>query len=311
MTFDLTPFRKVYPFTSRYATIGGHQYHYVDEGQGPPVVLVHGNPTWSFCYRNIIADLRCDHRVIAMDHVGCGLSDKPSRKNYAYTLKQRIDDLEAFLDSVRLSDPVTLVMHDWGGMIAMGWALRHIDRVRRVVVMNTAAFLLPAGKRLPLRLRVIRNGGPIGALLVQGLNGFVRGAVKFGTYAPLPSKARRGYLAPYDSWRHRVANLEFVRDIPLGPNHRSYAVAKWIDDHLHQLRSVPMLILWGRRDFVFDDHFLDQWRQRFPQAEVCAFDDAGHYVMEDKTDETVLRIRKFLTDPGVESPSDRAAGAMA
>ena len=295
MTDKPDRWRSIYPFTSRYAPLDGLRCHYVDEGRGEPVVMVHGNPTWSFCFRDLIADLRRDHRVIAMDHVGCGLSDKPPLRSYPYTLSRRIDDLEALLDTLGLDDRVTLVVHDWGGMIGLGWALRHVERIRRLVVMNTAAFLLPAGKRLPLRLQVIRRGGPLAALLVQGLNGFVRGAVRFGAYRPLPSRVRRGYLAPYDTWANRIAALQFVRDIPLRPSHPTYATARWLDDHLHQLRDKPLLLLWGRRDFVFDDAFLDEWRRRFPHADVHVYDDAGHYVMEDARDRVIEQVRAFVT----------------
>lgn len=295
MTFDIAPFRKVFPFASKFASIGGHRIHYVDEGAGAPVVFVHGNPAWSFCFRELMADLRGDHRVIAMDHVGCGLSDKPGLGAYPYTLKRRIDDLDALLESIDLPGGVTLVVHDWGGMIGLGWALRHVEKVRRIVIMNTAAFLLPAGKRLPLTLRIVRDGGPLAALLVQGMNGFTRGAVAMGVVTPMPSKVRRGYLAPYDTWRHRIATLQFVRDIPLRPSHRSFATAKWIDDHLDDLHGTSMMILWGRRDFVFDDAFLDEWRRRFPDADVHAFDDAGHYVMEDAIDAVKPLVRSFVT----------------
>lgn len=295
MTFDIAPFLRVYPFASKFATIGGHRVHYIDEGAGEPIVFVHGNPAWSFCFRELITDLRSDHRVIAMDHVGCGLSDKPGLDAYPYTLQRRIDDLESLLDSINAPRGVTLVVHDWGGMIGLGWALRHVDKVRRIVVMNTAAFLLPAGKRLPFALRIVRNGGPLATLLVQGLNGFTRGAVALGAVTRMPSKVRRGYLAPYDTWRHRIATLQFVRDIPIKPSHRSYAAAKWVDDNLDDLHAKPMMILWGRRDFVFDDAFLDEWRRRFPDADVHTFDDAGHYVMEDAIEAVKPLVRSFVT----------------
>src|SRR5437764_2145304 len=157
---------------TRFLHLDGLRYHYVDEGRGDPVVMLHGNPTWSFYFRDLIRDLRSDYRVIAPDHVGMGLSDKPDDSRYEYTLRRRVDDLETLLERTGVGDRVTLVLHDWGGMIGMAWASRHPERVRRLVVLNTAAFRLPPTKRLPLSLRLCRS--PLGPLLVRGLNLFCR-----------------------------------------------------------------------------------------------------------------------------------------
>ncbi len=238
----------LYPFRSRFADVGGLQYHYVDEGSGPPVVAVHGNPTWSLYYRDLVADLRRDHRVIAVDHIGCGPSDKPPKKRYPYTLARRVADLSAVVDGLDLDDPVTLVVHDWGGAIGMGWAVAHPERVAALVVLNTAAFHLPPGKRLPAALRLARSW-PLGELAVRGGNAFARGAARAAvTRGPLPPAVRRAYLAPYDSWAHRVAVAEFVKDIPLRPSDRSYGTVSRIATGLPRLRDVPMLLCWARRD---------------------------------------------------------------
>src|SRR5262249_37712127 len=130
--------------------------HYLDEGSGEPVVMLHGNPTWSFYYRNLILSLRDSYRCVVPDHLGCGLSDKPSEAAYDYSLKSRIDDLEALLNHLGV-DKITLVLHDWGGMIGMGFAARQPDRIRRLIVSNTAAFHLPHSKRFPWSLKLGRN----------------------------------------------------------------------------------------------------------------------------------------------------------
>ena len=294
MTFDLTPFRSLYPFESHWLDLDGLRYHYVDEGSGEPLVCVHGNPTWSFYYREVIKALRCSYRVLAVDHIGCGLSDKPNDSRYAYRLERRIDDFERFLDRLGLTGKVTLVMHDWGGMIGLGAALRRPQRIGRIVLLNTAGFLMPPTKRVPLRLRLVRDLGPPAALLVRGFNAFSWGATYMASRKGLPRQVRRAYRAPYNNWANRIATLRFVQDIPLGAGDPSYEQARRVDQGLHLLRQVPALICWGERDFVFDEHFLTEWRKRLPEAEVHTFPDAGHYCLEDAGDRIIPLLRDFL-----------------
>ncbi|MBN2560780.1 MAG: alpha/beta fold hydrolase [Phycisphaerae bacterium] len=295
MRAKVQAWRDLYPFEGHYLDQHGLRYHYVDEGCGEPVVMVHGNPTWSFHFRELVKALRGSYRCVVPDHIGCGLSDKPGDDRYDYVLERRVDDIEALLDHLGLARGVTLVMHDWGGMIGMACALRRPERVARLIVMNTAAFLMPTDKNLPWRLWALHGRNPLASLLVRGLNLFAWGATFMATAKGLPRDVRRGLTAPYDAWASRIATLRFVQDIPLRPGDRSYNLAKWVDDHLHVLADVPMLICWGERDFVFDRHFLTEWRRRFPKAEVHAFSDAGHYVLEDARDEIVLLVRGFLT----------------
>jgi pimeloyl-ACP methyl ester carboxylesterase len=182
-------------------------------------------------------------------------------------------------------------------MIGCRVACRRPERIARLVILNTAAFLLPAEKKLPLRLAIIRNT-PLGAPLVRGLNAFAWGATRMAVVKPLPRAVRAGYLLPYNSWHNRVATLRFVQDIPLRPHDPSYTAAQWTDEHLHRLKEIPKLICWGARDFVFDDAFLSEWRRRFPDARTQRFADAGHYVLEDAGDRVITMMRGFLsTDP--------------
>ncbi len=255
--------------------------------------MLHGNPTWSFYYRNLVLSLRDSYRTIVPDHIGCGLSDKPNDSRYEYSLRQRVADLETLLDHLELRDNLTLVLHDWGGMIGMAYAHRHPERIKRLVILNTAAFPLPPGKRLPWSLRLCRSS-IFGPLLVRGLNAFNRAAVRYCVSKPLSLEVREGYLAPYDSWQNRIAVLRFVQDIPLAPGDRGFDLVNEVALGLHRFAALPMLICWGERDFVFDRHFLEEWRRRFPAAEVHSFPDAGHYVLEDAGDEILLLIRDFL-----------------
>jgi haloalkane dehalogenase len=267
--------------------------HYVDVGQGHPVVFVHGNPTWSYFFRSLIEGLRHTHRCVAPDHMGMGISSKPDDSQYTYRLKQRIDDLEALIDQVAPGQPVTLVVHDWGGMIGLGWASRHPGRLARLVVLNTAAFLPPAGKKLPWQIRLARNRF-LGPVLVRGLNAFSRGLVWCCPARRLTREVRNNYLGPYYSWATRRAVLRFVQDIPLGPGDPSYGLVREVEEGLGRFRDLPVLICWGRRDFVFDDDFLAGWKERFPRAEVHTFADAGHLVLEDAGDRVVPLVRDFL-----------------
>ncbi len=276
----------LYPFEGKILDLDGLSYHYLDEGTGPPVVMVHGNPTWSFYYRDLVLALRDQYRAVAPDHIGCGRSDKPDDSRYEYTLERRVQDLGALIDSLRC-DQVTLVVHDWGGMIGLTWATQNPERIARLVVLNTSAFALPASKSLSYPIALARTPG-LGPMLVRGLNAFARGAVSFCvTRSPMSPEVAAGYLAPYDSWHNRIAVQRFVEDIPLRHSDRAWPLINETAGKLEKLRSLPMLICWGMKDFVFDVHFLDEFARRFPDAEIHRFDDAGHYILEDARDEVI------------------------
>jgi len=286
--------KKYYPFTGRYLHIDGLRLHYLDEGCGEPVVMLHGNPTWSFYYRDLVLALRDRYRCLVPDHIGCGFSDKPGDDRYEYSLERRVHDLEKLLEHLNIASGITLVLHDWGGMIGMTYAALHPERIRRLVILNTAAFHLPHGKRLPIALRICRDTR-LGALLVRGLNAFSLAASFVGCKRnPLPAKLRRLYRLPYDSWRNRIATLRFVQDIPLRSGDRSYDLVSRTEAGIEALKGVPMAIFWGERDFVFDGSFLAEWERRFPHAEIHRFPDAGHYILEDARDEIVPLISGFL-----------------
>lgn len=286
----------LYPFAPHWFDRGaGLRMHYVDEGpaEGPPVLMLHGNPSWSFYYRNLVKTLRDTHRCLAPDHIGMGLSDKPDDAAYAYTLAQRVDDIGAFVDSLQLHAPLTLVVHDWGGMIGMAWAVRHPEQIARLVILNTAAFPLPASKRLPWPLALTRT--PLGALLVRGFNAFSWTATLVGcTRTAMAHDVADGYTAPYDSWRDRIATLRFVQDIPLQPGAPGFELVQQTAGLLGQFAATPTLIAWGGKDFVFDDHFLRAWRTYLPQARVHYLADAGHYVLEDAAEELLPMIADFV-----------------
>jgi cis-3-alkyl-4-acyloxetan-2-one decarboxylase len=283
-----------YPFTGRTIDRPGGRLHFLDEGAGPPVVMLHGNPTWSFYYRNFVSALRDTHRCIAPDHIGCGLSDKPPTSLYDYSLKSRIDDLEALLDSLNIHEKITLVVQDWGGMIGMGYAARHPERIARIVATNTGCSRLPKAKGFPWSLWLGRNTR-LGEWLILHRNAFCRLAAKWCVRrGPLPPDVRAMYLKPYDSPANRVAVLKFVQTIPLKPSDPGYDIVVGVEESAAKFADVPTLLLWGRKDFVFDRHFLAEWQRLFPHAETRTWPDCGHYLLEDATEEVIMEVKAFF-----------------
>lgn len=285
--------RKLYPFASKFIKLENElSMHYIDEGENSndTLVMLHGNPSWSFYYRRLIEHFRKNHRVIAPDHIGMGLSDKP--QNYNYTLKNHIDNLNKLLGKIlHENEQVTLLVHDWGGAIGMGWAVENCERIKRIVVFNTAAFL---SERIPLRIDICRIPG-FGALAIRGFNAFAGAATSMAVTKPMSPEIKDGFLYPYDNWQNRIATLRFVQDIPLHPGIISYDTMSNIDRKLALLKDKPMLIQWGGKDWCFNDSFYDEWKKRFPEAEVDYYKNAGHYVIEDAYEEIIPKLETFFS----------------
>jgi len=281
--------RELFPFESQSLQVPSGRLHYVDEGPraADPILCLHGNPTWAFHYRRLIAEARPFHRVVAFDHMGMGLSDRPTA--FSYTLADHVKNAVAFVDKLDLRK-ITLVVHDWGGAIGMGLALARPDRIARITVMNTAAFFIP---RLPKRIALCRAGA-LGEFIIRGLNGFARAATTMTTSTPLHPDVKAGYLAPYGSWRRRIGIWNFVRDIPMESGHPSWDTLAGIEKGLATLRK-PLQILWGERDWCFTPLFREEWQRHFPNAYVHKFDDASHYLIEDEPEGVIARIRDFAS----------------
>jgi haloalkane dehalogenase len=282
---------ELYPFSPQSFTMpGGARISYVDEGprRDEAVLMLHGNPTWSFYYRNLIQRLAPAVRCVAPDHIGMGLSDKPQDREY--TLATRIRDIEELVRHLGLRR-VHLVVHDWGGAIGFGWAARNPEKVGRLVITNTAAF---AAARMPLRIAACRMPG-IGPWAVRALNAFAGPATRMAMNRRRLTEAERaGYLFPYRNWASRVAVAEFVRDIPMGSGDRSWPALKEVEAGLSGFVKHPALIVWGGRDFCFDSYFLERWRGILPKAPVVLIPDAGHYVLEDAGEEAITPVAEFL-----------------
>jgi haloalkane dehalogenase len=284
---DLSEIRDIYPFESHYFKVKGYDYHYIDEGEGHPIVMVHGNPTWSFYYRRLISEFSKDHRVIAPDHLGCGLSDKP--QDFPYRLEVHIDHLEDLIMSLNLEN-ITLVMHDWGGAIAMGFALRHPNKIRSLIILNSAAFSM---SRIPLRINLCRIPW-LGEKMVRNANLFCRLATTMAVTKPLAPEVKKGLLLPYDNFENRVGVMKFIEDIPMGPEHPTYELLLEIEHGLWMFRETPVCIMWGMQDWCFTSRFLERWMMYYPQARALFLRNAGHYVLEDAYQDIIPYIRDFL-----------------
>jgi len=293
---ELSPFvREEYPFSSQYFQQfsdgeGKHNQHYLDEGRGPVVLLLHGNPTWSFYFRNLIIRLVAQgFRCIVPDHMGCGLSDKPQK--YTYNLERRISDVERILEHLGIME-FNLVVHDWGGAIGLGLAGRMPEKVIRIAILNSAAF---RSKLMPLSIAFLRIP-LLGEFLIRALNIFAIVAINRAALIPLSPVAREGLLFPYQSWAERIAIWKFVKDIPIDNNHPSYATLLAVEKNLEHLKQKKIGLFWGDCDFCFNHHFYKRWLEFFPLAKKYRYPKAGHYVLEDAGKEIIHDITKFISE---------------
>lgn len=285
--------RGLYPFAPRRFRTPAGELSYLDEGprSDEAVLLVHGNPTWSFFYRDLVLALRDRVRCIVPDHLGCGLSDKP--QDWDYTLPNHVANLRALVASLGLRR-VHLVVHDWGGPIGLGTVLPEPDRLGRVAILNTAAF---ADTVVPWRIRLCR-APLVGELIVRGGNGFAWPATWMAVSRPLPAAVKRGFIFPYDSWANRIATHRFVVDIPSGRGTASDRALAEIESRLAVLRGKETAIFWGGDDFCFNDHYLARWRAVVPDAPVERLDGVGHYLLEDGGPALVARIAAHVGGAG-------------
>ena len=265
--------------------------HYLDEGEGDgsPILLLHGNPTWSFFYRKLILAIREHGRCIAPDHIGCGLSAKPSYPAFGYDLEAHSANVLSLMDNLGI-DRVRLVVHDWGGAIGLAAFRNMPERIEKIVLLNTAAF---PSRDVPIRILLCRFP-VIGSLLVRGLNGFARPATRMAVKQTLAPAIKEGFLFPYDNWKNRVAVWRFVRDIPYEPDHPSMPLLSETEKSLNQYAQTPAMACWGMKDFCFHPGFLEEWEKRWPHLKSHRIEQAGHYLLEDAFEECRSKIEPFL-----------------
>ncbi|MEM8671921.1 MAG: alpha/beta fold hydrolase [Planctomycetota bacterium] len=296
-----------FPYPSQETSVGAFRQTYVDVGEGNHTLLcVHGNPTWSFYYRSVIERFSDRFRVIAIDHVGCGRSDKPARDEFDYCLSAHRDNVVGLIGQLDLQN-VTLVAHDWGGAIGLAALLKQKARFEGIVLLNTGAFPPPY---LPWRIAACRIPF-FGPFAVRGFNAFARAAITMAmSRNRMNEHAKTGLLQPYDSWANRVAIDAFVRDIPMKPSHPTYATLKQLEADLPTLADLPSALIWGMKDWCFRPECLRRFESVWPNAIVTEIADAGHYVLEDATDEVLSAMETFLAmhgDQRVPDPADEVA----
>jgi pimeloyl-ACP methyl ester carboxylesterase len=298
VTDDWT-FEGSWPYEPRWFETADGRMHYVDEGprEAHPVVMLHGNPTWGYLYRNFIpAVIEAGHRAIVPDHLGFGRSDKPARPEL-YAIAEHANRMELLLESLDLQE-ATVVPQDWGGPIGLYWASRHPERCRGLFLLNTYAHRPRAEVRLPLPLKLFRTPG-LGELMVKRLDMFKRvflfraGVVKHERLTPT---VKRAYRAPHPTAASRTPVLVFPREIPSGPTGPVSDLCAEIEQQLElHFRDKPVGIAWAMRDLAFTKEVLEQlWLETFPDAQVLRLPDAGHYLQEDAHEQIVPALLEHL-----------------
>ena len=293
--------REAYPFGSHWLPTASGRVHYVDEGPAEPastLLFVHGNPTWSFHWRRLIDAFRATHRCVAIDHLGCGLSDKPDA---TFRLADRIAHLQQLIDALDL-EHITLVAQDWGGAIGLGAVLDRQERLSRIALFNTGAW---PPEHVPRRIAICKTS-LLGRLALQGANLFSLAAVRMTMNRQrLNPGIAAAYLAPYNNWANRRAVYEFVADIPQQPSHPTYETLAMLEQRLPELANLPILLGWGMQDWCFDPkRCLDRFAGYWPHAEILRVEDAGHWVIEDAPDECLAALQTFVA-AGESQPTDQ------
>jgi haloalkane dehalogenase len=275
-----------YPFKPHYFKCSAGTMHYIDEGQGKPIIMVHGNPDWSFFYRNLVKTLSKHYRCIAIDHIGFGLSDKPL--DWTYLPEEHAKNFSDFITYLDLKD-MTLVVNDWGGPIALCYAVDHAERVDSIVILNTWAW--PVNDDWYYQGFSKFMGGPIGRFLVLRFNFFAKVVLKAG-YADktrLTKEIHEHYLKPLEQPKERKGNWIFPK--------RIIDSGEWLRilwSKIDKISNKPTLILWGLKDIAFREKELKRWVATMSRNEVHTFSDAGHYPQEEKSLEVAKLIEEFL-----------------
>jgi len=281
-----------YTFAPRFLDAGGFRMHYIDEGDGEPVLMLHGDPTWGYLWRNFIPSFSQSKRVVVPDHMGMGKSDAPDTP-YPYLLRHHVANLESLVLSLGLSG-ITLVVHDWGGPVGLGFAVRHPELIKSLVITNTWAFASWPGAPYPKLIEMIRS--PRGEQFVLEKNGYVARAMAGTVNYPekLTDEVMAAYLAPFPTPESRRALLCWSRDIPVNEGDASWGEMKRIEDNLKLFDDIPVLIVWGMLDPVLPPDVLAMWKRIYTRAVVREIPDASHFLQEDRPDALLQAIVEFM-----------------
>jgi haloalkane dehalogenase len=274
---------RLFPVEHKFIDLDGAHIHYVDEGAGETLLLLHGNPTWSFLYRKIIAALKSDYRCVALDYPGYGMSDAP--RGYGFTPREHSMVLERFVDRLGLKD-LTIMVQDWGGPIGLGLAGRRPELVRRLIIGNSFAWPLVGDKNVE-RFSALM-GGPIGRSLTLLFNFVPKVFFARGFAKPISPEVRAMYLAPWRKRSRRLASVIAPRQLI-----KAAPFLREVEASLPRLKDLPALIVWGEKDFAFRDKQRARFEQVFPRHKTVLLPDASHFLQEDAGEDIARAFMAF------------------
>ncbi|RAU82216.1 alpha/beta fold hydrolase [Pontibacter arcticus] len=277
-----------YPFTSHYLALDAGNMHYIDEGEGPVIVMLHGTPSWSFLYRNLIKILSRNYRCIALDLIGYGLSDKP--EDWNYKPRGHAANFEALMDHLQLKD-ITLVVHDFGAPIGFAYAIHHPENVKSIVMLNSWAWSLSKQQTFGKTSKYLV--GPLGKFMHSKLNVSAKALVNelFVGEAELPETIRHHYVKALGNPEDRVHKLPCAREL--------VGITKWYDElwrERKKIQNIPTLILWGGRDKLISQGDLQRWKAFFHECYVIQFEESGHFLQEENAEEVTSYISNFIKE---------------
>ncbi|MCX6180401.1 MAG: alpha/beta fold hydrolase [Bacteroidetes bacterium] len=275
-----------YPFTSRYFAVNGQQMHYIDEGQGDVILFVHGTPSWSFDFRNIIKELKKQYRCIAIDHIGFGLSDKPEHYDYSTINHSKL--LEQFVVEKNLEN-FTLVVHDFGGPIGLNMAMQQAGRIKNMVILNSWLWSSANDEDFMKLSKILRS--PLLPFLYRYLNFSPRFILpqSFGD-KKLSAKTRLQYTQPFSNKAERNGALSFAKSLL---NDQNWFEELWQRREL--INAKPVLFIWGMKDPVIKAKYLEKFQQGFPNSTTCKLESCGHFPQEEEAERVTQALKKFLS----------------
>ena len=275
----------LYPFKNHYINLNAGKMHYIDEGEGEVLLFVHGTPTWSFLYRDIIKDLSKSYRCIAIDHIGFGLSDKP--ESFPGTPELHSENLKEFVELLELTD-ITLIVHDFGGPIGLAAAITNPDRIKNIVLFNTWLWETSSNKEAQKVDKILNSG--LGRFMYLKLNFSPKVLLKkgFSDKKLLSKEIHDHYIKPFPNKSSRYSLLRIGQGL-VGSS--DWYQQQW--ENLNKIENKNWLILWGTKDEFVSQEYLEKWKSRLPEANIEELD-CGHFVQEEKTDQVIIAINSFM-----------------
>lgn len=276
---------ELYPFETKYLRLEEGNMHYIDEGKGEPILFVHGTPTWSFLYRDFIKELSKEHRCIAIDHLGFGLSEKLDSAQY--TPEWHSENLSQFINKMNLQN-ITLVVHDFGGPIGLSTGIRNSERIKRVVLFNSWLWETKISSEAQKIDKLVNSA--IGKFLYLNMNFSPKVLFKkgFANSKNLSKEVHKHYIKPFPNVKSRKPLLMLAKSL-VGSS--DWYQEQW--EQMDKLELKPWLIIWGNKDKFISKEYLEKWKVRLPKAEIRKLE-SGHFVQEEKSIESIEYIRHFM-----------------